>query len=65
MFYSKKKETFKSLPRELIRWLLVITIFSLGCTWARALKPTVKFLNFWMPEIFPVIYLKFKQRGKT
>ena len=25
---------------------------------------TVKFLNFGMPEIFPVIYLKFKQRGQ-
>ena len=25
---------------------------------------TVKFLNFWMAEIFAVIYLKFKQRGK-
>ena len=21
--------------------------------------------NFWMPEIFTVIYLKFKQRGQT
>ena len=26
---------------------------------------TVKFLNFWTPENFAVIYLKFKQRGKT
>ena len=26
---------------------------------------TVKFLNFGMPEIFAVIYLKFKQRGQT
>ena len=26
---------------------------------------TVKFLNFRTPEIFPVIYLKFKQRGQT
>ena len=25
---------------------------------------TVKFLNFETPEIFAVIYLKFKQRGK-
>ena len=25
----------------------------------------VKFLNFGMPEIFAVIYLKFKQRGQT
>ena len=25
----------------------------------------VKFLNFRTPEIFAVIYLKFKQRGKT
>ena len=23
------------------------------------------FLNFWTPEIFAVIYLKFKQRGGT
>ena len=26
---------------------------------------TVKFLNFGTPEIFAVIYLKFKQRGQT
>ena len=26
---------------------------------------TVKFLNFGKPEIFAVIYLKFKQRGQT
>ena len=26
---------------------------------------TVKFLNFGMPEIFAVIYLKFKQRGSN
>ena len=26
---------------------------------------TVKFLNFVTPEIFAVIYLKFKQRGQT
>ena len=26
---------------------------------------TVKFINFGMPEIFAVIYLKFKQRGQT
>ena len=26
---------------------------------------TVKFLNFGTPEIFAVIHLKFKQRGKT
>ena len=26
---------------------------------------TVKFLNLGMPEMFPVIYLKFKQRGQT
>ena len=26
---------------------------------------TVKFLNFKTPENFAVIYLKFKQRGKT
>ena len=26
---------------------------------------TVKFLNFWMPKNFDVIYLKFKQRGQT
>ena len=26
---------------------------------------TVKFLNFGMPEILAVIYLKFKQRGQT
>ena len=26
---------------------------------------TIKFLNFGMPEIFAVIYLKFKQRGQT
>ena len=25
---------------------------------------TIKFLNFRMPEIFSVIYLKFKQRGQ-
>ena len=28
-------------------------------------KITVKFLNFGTPEIFAVIYLKFKQRGQT
>ena len=28
------------------------------------LKCTVKLLNFWMPEIFAVIYLKFEQRGQ-
>ena len=28
-------------------------------------KGTVKFLNFGMPEILAVIYLKFKQRGQT
>ena len=28
-------------------------------------KPTVKFLNFETPEIFAVIYVKFKQRGQT
>ena len=28
-------------------------------------KPSVKFLNFGTPEIFAVIYLKFKQRGQT
>ena len=64
MFYSKK-EDFKSLSRELIRWLMVITIFSLGCMQARAFKPTIKFLNFGAPEIFAVIYLNFKQRGQT
>ena len=26
---------------------------------------TVKFLNFWKPENFAVIYLKFKKRGQT
>ena len=26
---------------------------------------SVKFLNFWTPEIFAVIYLKFKQRGQS
>ena len=26
---------------------------------------TVKFLNFWTPKIFAVIYLKFIQRGET
>ena len=26
---------------------------------------TVKFLTFWTPENFAVIYLKFKERGKT
>ena len=26
---------------------------------------TLKFLNFGMPEILAVIYLKFKQRGQT
>ena len=26
---------------------------------------TVKFLNFWMPENFAVIYLKFKKTGQT
>ena len=26
---------------------------------------TVKFLNFWTPKIFAVIYLKFKRRGQT
>ena len=26
---------------------------------------TVKFLNFGMPEIFAVIYLKYKQRGQN
>ena len=26
---------------------------------------TVKFLNFRMPEIFAVVYLKFKQRGRS
>ena len=28
-------------------------------------KRTVKFLNFRTPEIFAVIYLKFKQRGRS
>ena len=28
-------------------------------------KTTVKFLNFGMPEIIAVIYLKFKQRDQT
>ena len=28
-------------------------------------KHTVKFLNFWMPENFAIIYLKFKKRGQT
>ena len=28
-------------------------------------RNTVKFLNFGMPEIFAVIYLKVKQRGQT
>ena len=26
---------------------------------------TIKFLNFWTPENFAVIYLKFKQRGQS
>ena len=26
---------------------------------------TIKVLNFWMPKIFAVTYLKFKQRGQT
>ena len=34
-----------------------------GCSCS--LHGTVKFLNFWTPENFAVIYLKFKQRGKT
>ena len=29
------------------------------------LENTAKFLNFGTPEIFAVIYLKFKQRGQT
>ena len=33
-----KKKTFKSLSRELIKCLMAITIFSLGCTQAEALK---------------------------
>ena len=40
--------------------------------WGNLAKPctlscpcTVKFLNFGMPQIFAVIYLKFKQRGQT
>ena len=28
-------------------------------------ETTVKFLNFRTPEIFAVIYLKFKQRGRS
>ena len=32
---------------------------------ARVWEFTVKFLNFGMPEILAVIYLKFKQRGQT
>ena len=57
MFYSKKNRHFKILSRELIRWLMVITIFSLGYTQAIPFNPTIKFLNFGMPEIFAVIYL--------
>ena len=30
-----------------------------------AYRYTVKFLNFGMPKIFAVIYLKFKQKSKT
>ena len=33
--------------------------------WNRVSRFTVKFLNFGTPEIFAVIYLKFKQRGQT
>ena len=36
MFYKKK--LFKSLSREIIRWFMAITIYSLGCTQAGALK---------------------------
>ena len=37
------------------------------CTYNLCLRMmyTVKFLNFWTPENFAVIYLKFKQRGQN
>ena len=35
------------------------------CTELTTSLIAIKFLNFWMPEIFAVIYLKFKQRGQT
>ena len=28
-------------------------------------QPTLKFLNFWTPEIFAVNYIKFEQKGQN
>ena len=41
------------------------TIFGALVAWFIGLVSTVKFLNFWTPENFAVIYLKFKHRDKT
>ena len=47
---------------------MLIKSLEMGCS-AEALvsfsENTVKFLNFGMPEIFDVIFLKFKERGQT
>ena len=41
-----------------VEWYLILFFFFF-------LQKTVKFLNFGTPEIFAVIYLKFKQIGQT
>ena len=35
------------------------------CDPVHDIDTTVKLLNFWTPENFAVIYLKFKKRGQT
>ena len=44
---------------------IIVAAVGTGDAWrATEVCNTVKFLNFGMPKIFAVIYLKFKQRGQ-
>ena len=42
-----------------------LNMFFTVCNFLFCILCTVKFLNFWTPDNYAVIYLKFKQRGKT
>ena len=67
LFYLKWNKKYKILPytpKIECRLFPLIRMGKSNChIWVTV--PTVKFLNFWTSENFPVIYLKFKQRGKT
>ena len=58
--YVLKRNRTRIISLQLLSFCIPFVILFLKNTVA-----TVKFLNFGTPEIFVVIYLKFKQRGQT